>query len=93
MTKGVESALLETEQFGQSGRAGKFVVEEDPDTLHRYTVIAGLPEGDHESLLEEWLTAVFLALPDAAVESADVVESYQWDDDPTWAARIIFTVD
>ncbi len=89
----VESALLETEQFTQSHALGQFVIEHDPQNPDSYIIVAGIPGGDHELLLEQWLTAVGLALPDASVEDAKVIETDRWNDDSVRAVQISFILD
>lgn len=89
----VESALLETEQFTQSHGFGQLVIEEDPHDPDAFLIVAGIPDGDAELLLEQWLTAVFLALPDASIEDAEVIETDRWSDDSVRAVQISFRVD
>ena len=90
----VESALLETEQFSWSNENGQFAIEEDANAEGTYTVVAGIPnDDDEELLLERWLTAVFLAVPDAAVEDADVIETDRWGNPPSAAVRITFAAE
>ena len=89
----VESALLETEQFTQSHTLGQFVIEYDPQDPDSHIIVAGIPDGDHELLLEHWPTAVFLALPDASVEDAKVIETDRWNDDSVCAVQIRLILD
>jgi hypothetical protein len=84
----MKTALLDTEQFAWSGDRGALVIEADSAEPDVYLVVAGLPDGDPELLLEQWLTAVFYAVPDAVVEDADIVEPDLWEEGPEWAVSL-----
>lgn len=84
----IKSALLETEPFQWSHENAALIVERDshgPDTV---TIVAGVPDGDWEHLLEQWLTAALIALPAAEIEDANIVETDLWEEGPTMATEI-----
>jgi hypothetical protein len=87
-TVDVEKVLLETDQFTWSRDQGALVIRADSDKPNRYSVVAGIPNGDRDCLLQQWLTAVFYAIPNVFVEDADFLRADQWEDGPKWAIRV-----
>lgn len=84
----IEEALLETEPFQWSHQHAALTVEADADDPDTITIVAGVADGDWEYLPEQWLTAAFIALPQAEVEDADIVPDAFGDEEPQSAARI-----
>lgn len=84
----IESALLETEPFQWSHENAALMVELDDRDPNTIAIVAGVPEGDWEHLLEQWLTAALIALPEAEIEDADIVNAELWEEGPTMAAKI-----
>lgn len=84
----IVSALVETEPFQWSHENAALIVEPDGDEPDKIAIVAGVPHGDWEYLLEQYLTAALIALPAAEIEDADIVEADLWEEGPDRAARI-----
>lgn len=85
----IERALLETEPFAWSWdhEALEIIPGDDgePGTL---TIIAGVPNGEWEMLLDEWTAAALEAVPAAAIEDAVIGETDTWKKGPSVAVTI-----
>lgn len=84
----VESALLETEPFQWSHENAALIIVADGDEPDTIGIVAGVPDGDWEYLLEQWLTAALVVLPTAEIEDAEIVEAELWKEGPDRAVKI-----
>jgi hypothetical protein len=90
----IERALIETDRFAWSRDQGALVIEADgdPTAADTYSVVAGVPDGDWELLLDEWSAAVLEAIPGAVIEDAQIGEADLWEEGPSTAVTISFSV-
>jgi len=85
----IEGALVETEPFAWSRDHDALdVIPDDDGQPGTLTIVAGVPNGEWEALLDEWTAAALEAVPAATIEDAVIGETDTWKEGPSVAVTI-----